>query len=271
MNLVLMGTNDWVVPIFDRIADQHNVLAVFTRAPKPSGRKLQLQNSPVHNWAESRGLPVVNDIKEYNYKPDMVIVISYGVILRDNVLGSAPVINIHPSLLPKYRGPSPIRSAIMNGDTETGVCLMQVTPKVDAGDIYMMQKLEIGENDTNEIILKKVSDISADMLSEYLRNPEMYPPKPQVGEPFYTKKITAADTIIDWGKPPIEIHNKVRSIGGRTKINDSDLKILKTRINEDGRLEILRVHPAGKKPMSWHDFLNGHQWIKAFGFHNVAL
>lgn len=271
MKIVLMGTNNFVVPIFDRIADQHEIIAVFTRAPKPAGRKMQLQKSPVHIWADSRGLNVYTNINEYNHKPDYNIVISYGVILRDNVLGSAPTINIHPSLLPKYRGPSPIQTAIMNGDTETGVCLMQVTPEVDAGDIYMMNKLEIGKNDTNDDVEKKVSEISAEMLTEYLKNPEKYPPCPQIGDPVYCRKFTNEDTKIDWSKQPYEIHNLVRSIGGRTKITDNDVKILKTRINEDNKLEILRVHPSGKKPMSWADFLNGHKWIKVMGFHNVAV
>ncbi|MEE1111541.1 MAG: methionyl-tRNA formyltransferase, partial [Alphaproteobacteria bacterium] len=141
MKLVLMGTNAFVVPIFDAIKSAgHEILAVFTRAPKPVGRKQILTPSPVYIWAEQNGLNVHTNIKEYNYSPDMIVVISYGVILRDNVLSSAPCINIHPSLLPKYRGPSPIRTAIYNGDTQSGVCLMQVTPELDAGDIYMCQK-----------------------------------------------------------------------------------------------------------------------------------
>ena len=104
MKLVLMGTNNFVVPIFDAIKNSgHEIVAVFTRAPKPQGRKKILTPSPVHLWANENGLRVHTNINEYNYSPDMVVVISYGVILRDNVLNSAPVINIHPSSLPKYR------------------------------------------------------------------------------------------------------------------------------------------------------------------------
>lgn len=271
MKLVLMGTNDWVVPVFDAVASQHEIIAVFTRAPKPAGRKMILKKSPVHEWADSLGLPVYTSTKDYNFKPDFVVVASYGVILRDNVLNSAPVINIHPSLLPKYRGPSPIQTALINGDTETAVCLMQVIDEVDAGDIFMVRKIEIGENDTNDTLEHKVSDIASEMLIEYLKNPEKYPGQPQMGTPTFCRKFTNEDTVIDWNKSPIEIHNLVRSIGGRTKITNNDVKILKTKITPDGKLEILRVHPAGKKPMSWADFLNGHLWIKALGFHNVAV
>ena len=144
MKLVLMGTNAFVVPIFDAIKNAgHEIMAVFTRAPKPVGRKQVLTPSPVHNWANENGLTVHTDIKEYNYSPDMIVVISYGVILRDNVLESAPCVNIHPSDLPAYRGPSPIRTALYNGDTKSAVCLMAVTPELDAGDIYMRHEFDI--------------------------------------------------------------------------------------------------------------------------------
>lgn len=258
MKLVLMGTNSFVVPIFEAIRKSgHEITAVFTRAPKPVGRKRVLTPSPVHTWADEKGLTVHTDIKEYSYSPDMVIVISYGVILRDNVLSSAPCVNIHPSLLPKYRGPSPIRTAIYNGDKTSAVCLMQITEQLDAGDIHMCREFEIGENDTNEIIENRVSEIGADMLVQYLENPNAYTPTPQTGTPTYTKKWTGSDEIIDWSCSAHRIHNQIRALGcGRTKINGIDVKILETRI-ENGELKIVRIQPAGKNAMDWKSFLNG--------------
>lgn len=258
MKLVLMGTNDFVVPIFEAIRNAgHEIMAVFTRAPRPVGRKQILTPSPVHRWAVSNNLPVFTSIREYNFSPDMVVVVSYGVILRDNVLASAPCVNVHPSRLPQYRGPSPIRTAIYNGDEKSAVCLMQVTPEMDAGDIYMCREFDIGENDTNQDIESIVSKIGAEMLVEYLSNPSAYTPTAQVGTPTYTRKFTGADEIIDWRRTPREIHNQIRAIGaGRTKINGVDVKILDTRV-VDNKLEILRIQPAGKKPMDWKSFLNG--------------
>ncbi len=258
MKIVLMGTNDFVVPIFEAVRRAgHEIVAVFTRAPKPMGRKQVLTPSPVHLWAQSHGLTVHTSIKEYNYTPDMVVVVSYGVILRDNVLGSAPVINIHPSDLPRYRGPSPIRTAIYNGDKQSAVCLMQITAEMDAGDVYMREPFEIGENDTNETIENLVSKIGADMLVEYLSNPAKYKPVAQIGEPTFTRKFTGDDEIIDWSKSVNEIHNQIRALGaGRTKINGMDVKILETRI-ENGELKIAKIQPAGKKPMDWKSFVNG--------------
>ena len=230
MNLVLMGTNDFVVPIFDAIIDAgHKVSAVFTRAPKPVGRKQILTKSPVHVWAESKDLPVYTDIRDYGFSPDMVVVISYGVILRDNVLGSAPCINIHPSDLPRYR----------------------------AGDVYLRQEFDIGQDDTNDTIEEKVSVIGARLITEFLKAPEKYASVPQTGEITYTRKFTSADEIIDWTRTPEQIHNQIRALGaGRTTINGIDVKILDTRI-KDGNLEIIKIQPSGKKPMDWKSFVNG--------------
>ena len=258
MKLVLMGTNDFVVPMFDAILNAgHEIMAVFTRAPRPVGRKQILTPSPVNIWADAKNLPVYTNIRDYNFTPDMIVVVSYGVILRDNVLNSAPCVNIHPSCLPKYRGPSPIRTAIFNGDTKSAVCLMQVTPDMDAGDIYMHREFDIGENETNTDIENKVSKIGAEMLVEYLSNPSGYVPMPQIGTPTYTRKFTGADEIIDWSRGARAIHNQIRALGaGRTKINGTDVKILETRV-ENNELKIIRIQPAGKKPMDWKSFLNG--------------
>ncbi len=253
-----MGTNAFVVPIFDAIKNAgHEIMAVFTRAPKPTGRKQILTPSPVHEWANANGLTVHTNINEYNYAPDMVVVISYGVILRDNVLASAPVINIHPSLLPKYRGPSPIRTALYNGDTKSAVCLMQVTPELDAGDIYMCQEFDIGIDETNENIESRVAEIASKMMVDYLSKSDYYQPAPQTGMPTYTHKWTGGDEIIDWSRGDVAIHNQIRALGaGRTKINGADVKILKTKLNAD-KLEILQIQPSGKKPMDWKSFING--------------
>lgn len=255
-----MGTNNFVVPIFDDLANKHDIIGVFTRAPKPMGRKHILTKSPIHQWAENRNLPAYTTIKEFDNiseKPDMIIVISYGVILRDNVLNCAPCINIHPSALPKYRGPSPIRTAILNGDKNMDVCLMKMNTEMDAGDVYMRRNIEIGENDTNDTMENRVSSVAIEMLNEYLENPNKYIAQPQIGEPTFTRKFSGADEIIDWKNTPQQIHNQIRALGcGRTKINGIDVKILETRI-ENGELKIIKIQPSGKNPMDWRSFVNG--------------
>ncbi|MBQ0013083.1 MAG: methionyl-tRNA formyltransferase [Proteobacteria bacterium] len=256
--LILMGTNDFVVPVFDALATKHDILAVYTRAPKPQGRKQILTKSPVHVWAESKGLPVYTSIKEFtNPGAEYIVVISYGVILGENVLSSAKCINIHPSSLPRYRGPSPIRSAILNGDDNMDVCLMEMTQEMDAGDILIRKNIKIDINDTNADVEHKVSVVAVDMLNEYFDAPDRYIPIAQMGTPTFTHKFSNSDSIIDWELKPVQIHNLVRALGGgRTTINSIGVKILETRIS-DNKLEILRIQPDGKKPMDWESFVNG--------------
>lgn len=258
MKLILMGTNDFVVPVFESLREKHEILSVFTRAPKPTGRKQILTASPVQIWAESHNIPVHNKISEFeNNGADFVVVMSYGVIIPDSVLATGNFINIHPSYLPKYRGPSPIRTAIKNGDTTSAVCLMKMVHECDAGDVYMCREFEIDINDTNETVEEKVDTIAIKMLDEFFSAPEKYNATAQIGTPILTHKFTGADEIIDWKKSPIEIHNLVRALGcGRTKINGVDVKILKTEI-DNGELKILQIQPAGKKPMDWKSFVNG--------------
>ena len=182
---------------------------------------------------------------------------SYGVIIPDEVLVSGNFINIHPSLLPKYRGPSPIKTAIKNGDDISGVCLMKMVPECDAGDIYMCREFDITNDDTNKTVETKVGKIAIEILNEFFASPEKYKPMAQKGTPIITHKFSSADEIIDWKKSSLEIHNLVRALGfGRTKINGVDVKILKTEI-ENGNLKILELQPAGKKPMDWNSFTNG--------------
>ena len=257
MKVVLMGTPAFVVPIFDKISNLHDVIAVFTRGPKPVGRKHILTKSPVHVWAEQKGIPVFHKTSEYNFSPDMVVVVAYGALLRENVLNSAPCVNLHPSLLPMYRGPSPIKTALFNGDEKSGVCLMKMTSELDAGDVLMCREFGISVDDTNETIEARVSEIGADMLAQYMAKPQEYVAMPQRGNPTYTRKFVGTDEIIDWSKTATEIHNQIRALGaGRTKINGIDVKILATKLNGD-KLEIVTIQPAGKNPMDWKSFVNG--------------
>ena len=258
MKIILMGTPDFVVPIFDAVAAAHDVAAVFTRAPKPVGRKQILTKSPVHVWAEARGIPVFTDIKEIENvaRPDFIVVAAYGVILKQSVLDFAPCVNVHYSLLPKYRGANPVAAAIMNGDVESGVCLQKMALELDAGDILAREKFEIGENETTAEIRIKASAIARKMLVGFLENPGAYPPVPQAGEITFAKKELGGDTSIDWKKSPREIHNQIRAIGGRAAVNGIDVKILRTKL-ENEKLIIETIQPAGKKPMSWAAFMNG--------------
>ncbi|MDR1027664.1 MAG: hypothetical protein LBL46_04580 [Rickettsiales bacterium] len=266
MKTILMGTPGFVVPIFDKVAGAHEVVAVFTRAPKPAGRKKVLTKTPVHEWAEAKGIPVYTSIKSFDdvaagqEERLQIIVAAYGVILRENVLRFDPI-NIHPSDLPKYRGPAPMITAIMNGDVASAVCLMKMTAEVDAGAVLMRRAFAIGPDDTTEDVEQRVAEIAGPMVIEYLDAPEKFPPMPQVGEPSFSRKVEKSDLEIDWSKSAAAIHNQVRAIGGRATINGVDVKIISTRV-ENGALKILELQPAGKRVMSAKDFENGYGKIQ---------
>jgi methionyl-tRNA formyltransferase len=273
MKIILMGTPRFVVPIFDAVANNHEVAAVFTRAPKPVGRKQVPTKTPVHEWAESRSLPVFTSIEDFDKAEatDYILVAAYGVILKDHILSAASCINVHPSDLPKYRGASPIASAIMNGERESAVCLIKMDAEIDAGAILMRERFQIGENDTVADVTRKVSEIGARLATKYLASSALFPPVPQAGEPTFTRKILPEDEVIDWSKSVVDIHNQIRAIGGRTRINGADVKILETRLvsptsvstilplssEKAVALEIVRLQPAGRKPMDWRSFING--------------
>ncbi len=270
MNLILMGTNDWTVPIFESLLKQHNIVAVFTKAPSMRGRKMILQKSLVHIWAEKNGLQVYTDISDFNKiditNIDFCIIISYGVILKENVINSVKCLNIHPSLLPKYRGASPIQTAILNGDKETGVCLIDINKEVDSGNIYLIKKIDISINDTCKDLENKIINTSIDILDKYLKDPNLYESRKQEGDIIFTKKFFEKDTKIDWNKSAFEIHNQIRSIGGKCLAselieilkNDFELKIIKTELVDD-KLRILYIQPSGKKQMDFKSFLNGQR------------
>lgn len=270
MNLVLMGTNDWTVPIFESLLKKHNIVAVFTKAPSKQGRKMILQKSYVHSWAEKNNLKVYTDISDFNLidtkNIDFNIIISYGVILKENIINSVKCLNIHPSLLPKYRGASPIQTAILNGDKETGVCLIDINKQVDAGDIYLMKNIDIDVSDTVKDLENKIINTSIEILDNYLKDPNLYKPKPQYGEVILTRKFFEKDIKIDWNKSAFEIHNQVRSIGGKCLTsdlievlkNDFEIKIIKTQLVHD-KLKILEIQPSGKKIMDFKSFLNGQR------------
>lgn len=288
MNLIFMGTPDFAVPCLEKlIASRHTVSAVFTQPDKPVGRKQILTPPPVKVTAENHGIPVYQpdslkneDSAEFirNLKPDAIIVVAYGKILPKNILNIAKhgCINVHGSILPKYRGAAPIQWAVLNGDRETGVSIMQMDEGLDTGDILSVRKVEIGINDTSEIMFEKLSVIGADELLKTLDDIEngcVTTVKQPVGDFFYAEKITKSLSVIDWKESAFNIHNKVRGLQSWpcavTAINGKNVKIHETRLsdkkgNKSGEIvdtngvivvccgdgcciEITELQPEGKK------------------------
>lgn len=250
MNIVFMGTPDFAVPALESLIKRHNVLGVFSQPDKPVGRKRILTPPQVKVCAEKYNIPVFqpNTLKDGNaldiikkLNPDIIVVIAYGKILPDDILNYPKYgcINVHASLLPKYRGAAPIQWAVINGDSETGVSVMQMDSGLDTGDVLNVEKTKIKPDETSAELFDRLSLIGShallDTLDEIEKGTAAAVPQPKDGA-VYAEKITKSLSPIDWSKPALSVHNLVRGLQtwpcAQTLINGRAVKIHKTALSD---------------------------------------
>lgn len=296
-----MGTPDFAVPCLKKLIDsKHVVKAVFTQPDKPVGRKQILTSPPVKKLALENDIDVFQPASLKNDKsveeslrrinPDVIVVAAYGKILPSEILNIAKhgCINVHASLLPKYRGAAPIQWAVLNGDKETGVTIMQMDEGLDTGDMLLVKKTEIDIDETSEELFNRLSFIGADALLECLdmiAENNISAIKQDEACATFTRKITRDFSLIDWNKTAFQIHNQVRGLQNwpcaTTVINSKTFKIHKTKLCNitadkpgivvdnkddikvccgDGKcIEILEIQAEGKKRMPVKAFLKGNK------------
>jgi len=276
--IIFMGTPEFAVPTLLRlIQNNYPIVGVITQPDKQTGRKHMLTASPVKKIAREHKLPIFQFTKLDNeatskiksLEPDLIVVVAYGKILPQAFLDIPKFgcLNIHPSLLPLYRGPSPIQGAILNGEGTTGITIIKMDKDMDHGPIVYQQKFEILDDDNAETMHNLLAVEGAEMLIKIL--PKVLEGKfkttPQDdSKATYTKIITKDDAKINWKKPALEIYCQIRAYypnpGAWTDITGKKIKILKSHI-EDFQLVLDMVQPEGKQPMKYSDYLNGHQPI----------
>lgn len=226
-----------------------NILAVITQPDKPAGRKNLLQKSPVKLAAEKLRLPIFQPINKQelkkilkNYTADFFVVIAYGMILDKEILELPKyyAINVHGSLLPKYRGASPIQESLLHGDSETGISVIKMDEKMDHGKILLIRRINIAENDNFETLSAKLSKISAEILPHLLKDLEerkLTPIPQEENKASYCKKIQKSDGAISWNKTAMEIKNMIRAYtpwpGTYTEIKNKKIKILEAEILDE--------------------------------------
>jgi len=293
MNIVFMGTPDFAVPsLAEIISSGHNVIRVYTQPPRRAGRGKQMTKSPVHQFAELMGLPVetpesfrrpkvIDALEALN--ADVACVVAYGQILPQRAL-DAPTygcLNLHGSLLPRWRGAAPVQRAIMAGDRKTGVQIMQMAKGLDTGDILLSEATDIHKTDTAETLSRRLSQLGAQMWPRVLGavEREALSPTPQTGEPSYAHKIDKSEARIDWSRPAHELDCHIRGLspfpGAWCKIGGKRVKIHLTAVVDnsgqagevltddltiacgEGALKLLLIQPAGKGRMSSLDFQRG--------------
>ncbi len=297
MRVVFMGTPDFSVPVLTEIIGQgHEVCAVYSRAPQPAGRGMELRPSPVYRTAEQFDIPVFTPKSLRNaeaqaefaaHGADCAVVVAYGLILPKPILDAPKLgcFNLHASLLPRWRGAAPIQRAIMAGDAETGVMVMQMDEGLDTGPIGMAERIAIGPDMTSgelhDALMKIGADLMARALAAISRGSLAFHPQTEEGV-TYAAKIDKAEARIDFLRPAAEVHNLARGLSpfpgawfetdlGR---GPERVKVLRTKLAGgsgapgtligdgviacgEGAVELVQVQRGGKAPMSFADFARG--------------
>ncbi len=299
MNVVYMGTPDFaVLPLKALIENGYNVTGVITQPDKPVGRKSILTPPPVKTVAVENGIPVFQPCTLKNgegvkilreLKPDVVIVVAYGKILPADFLEFPKYgcINIHGSVLPKYRGAAPIQWSVLNGDEYSGVTSMQLNEGLDTGDMLICEKLKIGEDETSGELYERLSPLGASVLLktlDLLKSDALSPVKQNDSESSYASMLDKSMSPVDWSLSSSEIHNKIRGLDpwpvASTLLNGKTLKLFKSHITGEKSqkcagsvitdknglkvvcgdgvcISISEVQYEGKKRMSSVDFFRG--------------
>ena len=297
MRVIFVGTSEFGIPALKALAEHHEIPLVVSQPDRPRGRGKKLLPTPIKSAALELGLRVIQperikdaeeEIKQA--EPDVLVVASYGQIIPKGILEIPKLapLNIHPSLLPKYRGAAPIQRAIMNGERETGVTIMWMNERLDAGDILLQERVPIGGDETYGELHQKLSELSASLILKTLElleegKIERTPQKEE--EASYAKPIDKSETVISWEEPAEKIHNLIRALspkpGASGTISGQRFKIYRTKpgkgkgtpgsiIKKDikkgileiacgeGSLFILEIQPEGKKIMDVASFLRGY-------------
>lgn len=293
IKIVFIGTDSIGVELLRTLSKLFEVVLVVTGQDKPAGRKLQLQPSPIKLAAEELDLEVFQPIdinadlsvrRLANLNPDMIVVMAYGQILSRELLDIPKIacLNVHASLLPRYRGASPIQAALLNMDRKTGISLMKMVAKMDAGPVYGQFELSVGVNDTGQTLTERLAKLAAEEIPKLLIEVENgLKPEPQdEAKATYCGKISKADGQIDWGRPAKEILAQMRAFdpwpGTFTTFDGKRLKFITANTLEtggsgepglvkregivcgEGLIQPLELQIEGGRIQSMHDFINGH-------------
>jgi len=286
--IIFAGTPEFAVPsLVALLNSKHSICGVYTQPDRKSGRGRKLQASPIKLLALEHGLHIYQPVSLKDVeaqaqlkalKPDLIIVVAYGLILPKAVLDipSFGCINVHASLLPRWRGAAPIQRALIAGDNITGITLMNMDIGLDVGAILKQQSCKILPNDTGQSLHDRLSELGGQMLASHIDEIENLVATPQDDAlATYAKKLEKTEAELDWNQDAILLERKVRAFNpypiAQAKIFDQTLRIWEAKalsetsdqgdgidiVTAKGVLRILKVQKAGKKPMSVADFLNG--------------
>jgi methionyl-tRNA formyltransferase len=260
MRLAVAATAPFGADVLQRLARRHDIAYLLTRPDRPRGRGRKLAAPPAKQLAEELGIEVrqperPEDLGEVGV--DVVVAAAYGALIPKGLLDQALWLNVHPSLLPRWRGAAPVERAIMAGDEETGVSIIRLVEELDAGPIGASADFTIGPDDDAGVVFERAADMGSELLDGVLALQRF---TPQEGEVTYAEKIRPADRELDRSRPPEELHNRIRAlsphIGARGELHGRPVIVWRARL-VDGDLEILEVQPEGGRRMTLAEFERG--------------
>lgn len=259
MKLAVAATGAFGADIFPKVAARLPVEYLLTRPDRPKGRGRRVTAPPAKEVAEELGIPVRQPerLSGLDLGADAVLLVDYGALIPTELLEQALWLNVHPSVLPRWRGAAPVERAIMAGDTETGVSVIRLVEELDAGPVGAVSRFPIGPDDDAGAVYDRAAGLAPDLVEQVLAAQEF---RPQEGEATYAEKIGPEDRLLDWSRPPGELHNRIRalspSIGARGELHGRPVIVWRSRLGDDG-LEILEVQPEGGRRMTLDEFERG--------------
>ena len=255
--IAVAATAPFGADVLERLAERQDVAALLTRPDAPAGRGRRATPPPAKVAAERLGIPVLQPERPEHPGTDVVVVAAYGLLIPETLLERGLWLNVHPSLLPRWRGAAPVERALMAGDRETGVTIHETVKELDAGPIAAQRAFAVGPEDDAGAVFERAAELAVELLDEVLPEPSF---TPQTGEATYAEKITAADRELDWSRPPEELLNRIRAlsphIGARGELEGRHVTVWRARI-EDGRLVPVEVQPEGGRRMDYQAWLRG--------------
>lgn len=267
MRLAYFGTPAMAVPqLHALVAAGHDIALVVTRIDKRRGRGNELSPSPVKAAALELGLPVSHDVDDVLGKGiELGVVVAFGQLIKPHVLAEVPMVNSHFSLLPRWRGAAPVERALLAGDAETGVCLMQLEEGLDTGGVYDTVRVPIGPTTTADDLRRELVEVATEQLVRCLAEP-LPTPTPQQGEPVYAAKIKSDDLRLDWAGSAEQADRVIRVGGAWTTFRGKRVRVLAAELQPGldaaapcplAGLALRTVQPEGKGPMAFADFARG--------------
>jgi methionyl-tRNA formyltransferase len=258
--IAVAATAPFGADVLERLASEHEVVQLFTRPDRPRGRGRRVAPPPAKEVAERLGIPVEQPAKldsSVGVAAHTVVVCAYGLLIPNTLLERALWLNVHPSLLPRWRGAAPVERALMAGDTETGVTIHRTIEALDAGPVAAQRSFPIGPDDDAGTVYARAAEVAADLLRDVLAQEEpQFEPQAEEGV-SYADKIRPEDRDLDPSAPAQELVDRVRALSPHIGARLGELIVWKARVDEDGSFEPVEVQPAGGRRMAYDAYLRG--------------